>query len=358
MQKVKFEKLASEKSNPSVTISMNTHRTHPENLQDGILLKRLCKETTERLISEFGKREILPLLENLELIPMEIDTNYNLDSMYIFLSNETKEVVKSSLPVQDDRVQISDTFAIGSLIKSASRDFEYLIVLLSQNVFKIFVALNNSIVGEIENDNFSVSENTSSDTERNNISDLKSADNTISEYFNKVDKAIVKVFNQTNLNCVVICTDDNYSSLLKVADRPAIYKGHKSMDTNNQSTLQIAAQAWEIMHEQEEIREKEAIEEMKEAAGHGKTITDLRSILKAAKEGRGDLLMASGSYSQAVKMTTENTFKLMDDATQPDVIEDITSVIAREVLSKKGRVVFTDLEEFMELGDIILKTRY
>jgi len=358
MQKVKFEKLATEKSNPSVTISMNTHRTHPENLQDAILLKRLCKETEERLISEFGKREILPLLENLQLIPKEIDTTNNLDSLYIFLSNETKEIVKSACPAKEDRVQISDTFAIGSLIKSLNKDFEYLIVLLSQNVFKIFVALNNAIVGEIENDDSTVSNNASSDTERNNTSDLKSADNTISEYFNKVDKAIVKVFNQTNLNCVVISTDDNYSRLLKVADKPAIYKGHKSMDANNQSTLQMAAQAWEIMKEQQGIREKEAIEEMKEAAGHGKTITDLRSILKAAKEGRGDLLMASGNYSQAVKMTTENTFKLMDDVTEPDVIDDITNVIAHEVLSKKGRVVFTDLAEFTELGNIILKTRY
>jgi len=358
MQKVQFEKLASEKSNPSVTISMNTHRTHPENLQDAILLKRLCKETEERLISEFGKREILPLLENLELIPMEIDTNYNLDSLHIFLSNDTKEIIKSTWPAKEDRVQISDAFAIGSLIKSVNRDFEYLIVLLSQNVFKIFVALNNAIVGEIENDNFTVNEKTSSDSERNNINDLKSADNTISEYFNKVDKAVVKVFNQTDLNCVVICTDDNYSRLLKVADKPAIYKGHKSMDTNNQSNLQIAAQAWEIIKEQQGIREKEAIEEMKEAAGHGKVITDLRSIFKAVKEGRGDLLIASGKYSQAVIMTGEDTFKLVDDATQPEAIDDITSVIAREVISKKGRVVFTDLDEFTELGEIILKTRY
>lgn len=358
MQKVKFEKLASEKSNPSITISMNTHRTYPENLQDTILLKRLCKETEERLISEFGKRKILPLLENLQLIPMEIDANNNLESLYIFLSNETKEIIKSAWPAKEDRVQISDTFAIGSLIKSSNKDFEYLIVLLSQNVFKIFVALNSAIVGEIENDNFAVSNNTFSDSERNNISDLKSADNTISEYFNRVDKAIVKVFNQTNLNCVVICTDDNYSRLLKVADKPAIYKGHKSMDANNQSSLQMAAQAWEIMQEEQVIREMAAIEEMKEAAGHNKAITDLRSIFIAAKAGRGDLLIVSGKYSQAVKMTTEVTFKLVDDAAQPDVIDDITSVIAREVLSKKGRVVFTDLDEFTELGDIILKTRY
>jgi hypothetical protein len=358
MQKIKFQKLASETSNPSVTISMNTHRTHPENLQDTILLKNLCKETEERLISEFGKRDILLLLGYLELLPTEIETKYNLDSLHIFLSNETKEIIKSTWPVNENKVQISDSFAIGSLIKSANRDYEYLIVLLSQNVFKIFVALNNAIVNEIENDSFLVSENTSSDTERNNISDLKSADNTISEYFNKVDKAIVKVFNQTDLNCVVICTDDNYSRLLKVADKPAIYKGHKSMDNNNLSNLQMAAQAWEIMKEQEEISEKEAIEEMKEAAGHGKAITDLREIYRAAKEGRGDLLIASGNYSQAVKMTGENSFRLADDATQPDVIDDISSVIARDVISKKGRVVFTDLVEFTELGSIILKTRY
>jgi hypothetical protein len=120
----------------------------------------------------------------------------------------------------------------------------------------------------------------------------------------------------------------------------------------------MAAQAWEIMQEEQVIREMAAIEEMKEAAGHSKAITDLRSIFIAAKAGRGDLLIVSGKYSQAVKMTTEVTFKLVDDAAQPDVIDDITSVIAREVLSKKGRVVFTDLDEFTELGDIILKTRY
>lgn len=34
MQKDKLEKLTAEKSNPCLTISLNTHRTYPENAQD------------------------------------------------------------------------------------------------------------------------------------------------------------------------------------------------------------------------------------------------------------------------------------------------------------------------------------
>ena len=358
MQKGKFEKLATEKSLACVTISMNTHRTHPENTQDTIMLKNLCKETEERLISEFGKRPILPLLEKLEQIPSQIDINYNLDSLHIFLSNETKEIVKSTWPAKEDRVQISDTFAIGSLIKSANRDFEYLILLLSQSGVKMFVALNNSIVGEIENDYFPFTENSNFNTDSDKKSDSKSADNLVREYYNKVDKAVVKVFNQTNLNCMVICTDDNYSRLLQVADKPDIYSGHTSVDYNNQSNFQIAAEAWEIMKKEQFRREKAAIDEMKEASGHGKAITDLNEIYKAVKEGRGDLLIALSDYSQAVKMTGEYTFDLVDDASQPGVIDDISNELALEVISKKGRVVFTDQVEIKDLGDIVLKVRY
>jgi hypothetical protein len=358
MQKEKLVKLASEKSKPCVTISMNTHRTHPENIQDTIVLKKMCKEAEERLISEFGKRPILPLLESLEQISTGMDMKYNLDSQHIFLSNDTKEIIKSSWPASENSVQISETFAIGPLIKSANKDFEYLILLLSQSGVKMLVALNNTIVGEIENDYFPFTANPHFNTEPNKINDPKSADNKVREYFNTVDKAVVKVFNQTNLNCMVICTGDNYSRLLQVADKPGIYKGHTSVDYNNQSHLQIGTQAWEIMKEQQVKNEKAAIDEMREAEGHGKTMSDLFKIYLAIKEGRGDLLIIYNDFRQAVKITGESSFDLVDDPSQPDVIDDIANELARLVLSKKGRVVFTDQQEIKELGDIVLKIRY
>ncbi|MBN2522653.1 MAG: hypothetical protein JXB24_05230, partial [Bacteroidales bacterium] len=102
----------------------------------------------------------------------------------------------------------------------------------------------------------------------------------------------------------------------------------------------------------------EAIGEMKEAIAHGKGLTGLQDIYQAAIDGRGDLLIVHENFAQAVIMKNEKTFELASKSSQPDAIDDITSVIAWEVLSKNGRVVFTTQETVKELGEIALKTRY
>ena len=358
MQKETLEKLASEKSKPCVTISMNTHRAYPENGLDAIELKKLCHETEERLIAAYGKRPVMAILEKLEMIPLEVDENQNLDSLHIFLSETTKEIIQSTVKLNEDTVQISEGFALRPLIKSMNQSMGYLILLLSQSGAKLFEALNDTVVAEIVNENFPFAENPHFNTEPLKISDPKSGDNMVREFLNKVDKAMVKVYNQGKMKCVIMCTDGNYSRLMQVADKPAIYLGHTTVDFNNQSTHQIAAQAWDIVKEQQLKLEKEVIREMKEAVGYGKVITDLSEMYRAVKEGRGDLLIAHSTYSQAVKMTGEFTFELVDETPQADIIDDITNEIAWEVISKKGRVVFTDLDDIKTLGEIVLKVRY
>jgi len=358
MQKDKLEKLTAEKSNPCLTISLNTHRTYPDNAQDAISLKKLCEEAEIRLVREFGKRPIAQLLEKLELIPSQIIENYNLNSLHIFLSNTTQEIFKSTWPTKDDRIYISDSFAIGPIIKSFHRSVDYLILVVSQGGAKMFEATNDAVVSEIENDYFPFTENPHFNTEPEKISDPKSTDNMVREFLNKVDKAAVKMHYQTNLRCVVISTEGNYSRLLQVADKPDIYAGHANIDYNNQGKFRIAEQGWEIMKIKQTKLENAAIDEIKEAVGYNKAITGLSEIYKAAKEGRGDLLLVQNDCSQAVKMTGDTTFELVEDVTQPGVIDDITSEIAMEVITKKGRVVFTDINVLQGLGDVVLKTRY
>jgi len=358
MQKDKLEKLTAEKSNPCLTISLNTHRTYPDNAQDAISLKKLCDQAKERLVREFGKREIAQLLDQLELIPSEINENNNLDSLHIFLSNNTSEIFKSTWPTKDDRIFISDSFAIGPVIKSIYRSVDYLILVVSQGGAKMFEATNDAVISEIQNEYFPFAENTHFNTDPEKLSDPKSTDNMVREFLNKVDKAAVKMHYQTNLKCVTISTESNYSRLLQVADKPDIYAGHANIEYNNQGKLHIAEQGWEIVKAIQTKREKAAIEEIKDAIGHNKAITGLSEIYKAIKEGRGELLLVQNDSAPAVKMTGDTTFELVDDVTQPGVIDDITSKIAMEVFTKKGRVVFTDLTELKGLGDVILKTRY
>ena len=74
--------------------------------------------------------------------------------------------------------------------------------------------------------------------------------------------------------------------------------------------------------------------------------------------GKGDLLVVHQDFQQPVMMTDSNNFKLIDDPSTPGAVDDITSNIAWEVISKKGRVIFTEQEEMTDLGKIALKTRY
>jgi len=351
-------KLALENSNPCVTISLNTHLTKPDSKKDRILIKNLCRQAEIRLISEFNKRKLTHLLQKLKTIPDEIDISLNLDSLHIFVSNKTKVIIRSSWPVQADTVNISGRFALRPLIYASNRTDEYLILLLSQSGVRLFTAINKTIIGEVKNKSFPFGENVHYHTDPLKISDPKAVDNMIREFLNKVDKAVVKVHHHTGLQCVIISTEDNYSRLMQVADKPELYLGFAKINYNNTANHFISDQSWEIVRKMQNDRTLEAIGEMKEAIAQGKVYTDLQEIYRAAKEGRGDLMITSYNYYQAVKIKDESELELVQDVTLPGVIDDITSNIAWEVISKNGRVFFTGSDNLQGLGNIALKVRY
>lgn len=77
--------------------------------------------------------------EKISTVVGKIDKNYNLESLHIFLSNNTLEIIKSELPTTDNKVHISENLALRPIIKDYLRSEEYLIMLLSQggvNVYK------------------------------------------------------------------------------------------------------------------------------------------------------------------------------------------------------------------------------
>jgi len=358
MQKDKLEKLATERSFPCVTISMNTKQTFPANQQDIAEFKKLLNEAHAHVENEFSQYPVNNLLEKIDNLEQEIDFSFNLSSIHLFLSDSTKEIVKSSWPTVRNVVSVAENFVIKPLIKDLNRIEDYLILILSQTNVRLLHAINDTIEGEITDVEFPFSQNPHFLLGQEKSGNSSQTDNYIRDFFNSIDKAVLKIHNKTEMNVVVICTDNNWSKLIQVADNPSIYYGNVSINLNDAASLPIAVQAFKIVNTIQEKGRLTAIQEMKEAAGRGKMITDLSHILFAVKEGRGDLLITHDNYHQAVKMTGKNTFDLVTDVTQPGVIDDITSEIAWEVISKKGRAIFTNQEEFKSIGNIALKIRY
>lgn len=350
-------KLANEKSSLCVTIAFNTHRTSPDNQQDPIKLKNLVKEAEERILNEFDKREVASVLEKLNQLPDELEVNKNLESLHIYLSENTFEFIRTTWPVAKEGVWIDDTFAIRPLIKAMNRNKEYLILYLTQKGVHLYEALNDAIVREIENDDFPFTESKYNLTHL--FSENDQQNNKLKEFYNQVDKAVQRANPELVLSCLVVATDDNYSLLSQVADQPQIYLGNISIDFNSPNQKnEFIKQAWEFIKEHQEIDRNKVIEELNEAAGKSLVLTDLQEIYQAARDGRGELLVVHQDFQQPVKMIDDRTFEIVEDADEIGVVDDITSTIAWEVIAKKGRAIFTDQEGLNGLGKIVLKTRY
>lgn len=353
-----IEKLTAHQGDPCVSISLNTHRLHPDNQQDAIVLKNLVREATERVTDLYGKRDVKALLEKLDSLPDQIDVNYNLDSLHIFLSNEISEIVKSPWPVAKDHVDIATSFGIRPLIKAYNRTADYLLMVLSQGGVNLYHAQNDAIVAEIRNDDFPFSETRHYHTDQLKISDPKAVDHMVREFLNRVDKAAIQVYNEWKWPIVLIATEDNYARLMQVADRPQAYVGYAAIDYNDTAPHTLAAQGWGPMQEELKKQRAAAIEELQEAVGQGKVLTDLQEIYRASLEGRGELLIANQDFMQPALLNPDGSMEPVADPADRHATEDVVSDIAWNVISMGGRAVFTGQEALLEIGEVVLKTRY
>lgn len=349
--------LATKRNTPSITIAFNTHRTSPDNQKDIIQLKNLVKEAEERILKEYDKKEVQAVLEKLNQLPDELEVHKNLESLNIYLSENTFEFIRTTWPLTQEGVWIDESFAIRPLIKEINRNKEYLVLYLTQKGVHLYEALNDSIVREIENEDFPYTE------AAYNLDHLFSKgnrqSNQLKEFYNQVDKALLRANPENALPCLVVATDENYSLLLTVADVPNIYIGNVSTDFNSPTQKnEFMKLAWEFIKNIQHKEREKSIIEIHEAVGKGQVLTDLQEIYQAAIDGKGELLIVHQDFQQPVRMLTDRTFDIVQDATENGAIDDITSNIAWQVLTKKGKVFFTSQDEIKDIGKIVLKTRY
>lgn len=359
----KLRKLAEEKNQVCVTISLNTHRTHPDNLQDEIVLKNLLSNAKDRVISEFGKREEAgKVLERLAEVEQKVDINHLLESLHIFISANTMEIIHSIWSVEENSVFVDDQFMIKPLIKLFNRSREYLILQLAQNKTHLFKAYDESIEEEVHNHVFPFGESAHVATSNIRKSDSAHVDNLLKEHFRDIDKALVEyvISEDKTLKVVVATTEANYHALLEASTRPEMYMGFIEVNHsgNDSAPWNLAKKSWDVVKEKQIGWVKESIEEVKAASSQSKLSTDLLEIYQAAVDGNAELLVVNKLYRQPVKLVGDRDFEFIDNPDEHGALDDIISHIAYEVMAKGGKTLFVDEEWMTDLGNIALKKRY
>lgn len=118
-------------SGPCITITLATHRRHPEWKQDPVRFRALVTRAEELLRSgpvRNGEDLVAPLKRMLD----EPFWEFALDGLIVFVSRGHRAAFRVPMPLEDDTV-VAETFHAKPLFRLLNRDHRYYVLALSQN---------------------------------------------------------------------------------------------------------------------------------------------------------------------------------------------------------------------------------
>ena len=318
-----LKKLKDIKAKACVTIILNTHRTHPDNLQDGILLKNLQKEAEARLLDAFDKRFAQPIIDRISTIADGLNHDYNLDSLVIFANENMADFVRLPIAVED-RVVLDQTFATRDLVRAMHQTESYYVLVLSRDKTRLIEATSDKVVGEVTQGVFPI-HNRHWTTDKLEQSMKDGSDNLIEEYFNRVDKALKVIRSQNPLPVLLATEERNVQHYLKVADDKSILIGQLHGNYVEDKAHHLVEQAWPVVLAESQTRNEARIAELKQAVSTGKFLSDFNDIWSAVNSGQAKTLFATRNYFQPAILKADNSLEIVaaERAVEFAVVDDI-----------------------------------
>ena len=354
---LKLKQLKDISSESCITLILNTHRTKPDSEKDVITLKNLIKEAEERLFADENKQDAKILVEKLKELASDIDHSHNLESLILFVNEDIAQYTRLPIEVVD-RVVIDHTFATRDLVRALHLETNYYVLLLSQHKVRLIQAFNDKVVREISTD-FPM-ENSQGSTGKANLSNASKQSNLISEFFNRVDKAVNKIRREHPLP-VLICTEEsNYHEYLKIADeKQSIFSTYLNRVNIDEKASIIVKEAWITVKEGVEETNNSRKAELKQAVSQNKFLSDTNEIWNAIKEGKVQtLFIEQGLFKPAV--IEDNVISYISDnlRNQKNVIDDIYDELIEANMNNGGDVVFLPKGELTKFNGFGAITRY
>ncbi len=340
-----FERLSAVKGGVCVTIILNTHRTTPDNQKDPIALKNLITEAGKRLENEYDSKLAKEYTQKLTDVAETIDLYHNDHGLMVFVNEDIAEYLR--IPTHPTpRIIIDDTFATRSIVRAMKKDSDYYLLVLAGGKAKMIEASSEDVVEEIHDEGIPYK-----DEQLYNVSK--------DEYFNRVDKAVIKVRTKKPLPVVILSDENNYHQYLKVADNPNIVMGHIALKKYDEKAANQVKEIWPVIRDLTVARNRARIDELELAVSANTCTTDINEIWTAVQEGRGKTIFVEEGYYLPVRnengiLTPIETDQIHSKNDIDDVIDDMIEY----TLKFGGDVVFIEKENMKDFEKLALITRY
>ena len=344
MNRSDIELLQSIRGYPALSLMLPTHRTAPDNRQDPIRVKNLMTEAANRLLSEFSKREVDPILTRLDAIADEINYQHTLDGLAIFVNNDFAR--KFYLPFEiRQRVIIDETFATRDLVMAMNRAQRYWVLALSEKPTRLFEGARDALV-EVENEDFPMTYTGPgvSSPMPGGAGVNKSAyrDERHRQFFRQIDEAFGKLVKDDPLPLVIVGVVDYLAFFNEVSSHRNLIAAEVQGNHDKTAPHDLAALVWPEIKETMHARRHEILDDLNAAVGARRSVSGVGECWRKAQEGRVDTLVVEEDFHKAARLGENNTVIPADDPSAADTIDDIVDELVEAVMEKGGRVVFVD----------------
>lgn len=361
MNRYEIQLLQNVRANPCVTLTMPSHRTSPDNKQDPIRLKNLVVEATNRLLRDFPKREVEPLLKRMDQLAAEIDHEHNLEGLALFVSKDFARTYRLPFPLPE-RVVVDETFATRDLVYALNRTVRYWALALAEKPTRLFEGTNDTLV-EITEGGFPL---TPEPPGRTTMARLQGRTDRIGEkpdletrFIEQLDDAFEPFYKQEALPLVLIGVERLIGTFRKHSRFAGavvleIRGNHDSTSAHDLGKL-IGPRIGEVVAE----RSRQALSELEAAVGARRYASTIGEVWRYAHEGRGATLFVEQNYHAPARIDASGMHLLVaEDATSADVVDDAVDDVIETVIRMNGRVVFVPDGALREHGRIALVLRY
>jgi len=346
---------------PCLTITLPTHPASPQNREDQIRIRNLIRQANVRLLREFDKREVAPLISRLEEWPKTIDYSSFSEGLAFFANGDFAETI--TLPYAlPERVVVDQTFLTRDLVFAMNRAQRYWVPVLSEKSTRLFEGSRESLV-EVTTGGFPLAHEGPGGEQPlpGGFGVRRSAyrDEYLRKFFRKVDENLKPFLVDDRLPLAVVGVERYLAFFEEVSQHRDLVAATLRGSYDKASAHELGGLVWPAIRAAFQEQRRQSLLELEKAAGENRLVSGMSDIWRMAKEGRGRLLFVEKDFHYPAR-TDETGMVLtpVDDATAPGVMDDAADEIIEYVVGQGGEVVFLETGQLQRDPPIQLILRF
>lgn len=360
MTKKEILQLQQLKSYPSVSITLPTHRTFPDNKQDEVLLEELIKKARKRLLESANEAEATALIDKLENLAEQIDHQHNLEGLALFVSKDVAKYFRLPFTVPE-RVVVDETFLTRDLVFALNRSQPYWLLVLSEKPTRLYHGIRSDIF-EAVGEGFPMVHDGPGGTEPLpggfGIEPSKIRDEYLRKFFRDVDEAFHNYWQYQQVPVVVAGVERYLAFFNEVTKHKDAILTTLTGNFDDTPPHELGQKAWQVVQQVNEKRRKEWLTKLEEAVSSNHYNSTIGEAWRAVKEGRARVLLVEKDFHQAGRLNDNGYLLYVEENPEaPGVIDDAVDDLIEMMLAQEGEVVFVDNGELKKHQGVAVITR-